>query len=363
MELKDVKTVDHLIRYFALNVDDAFYNREWKKALGIKYSDFIGNHIKHLIGDTRLTNLRTGEVIVIPSGNIVKTYHNWFMRYLRNEIEHSNYVFGVEGANAFYYANDLYEYQGKDEIKEALSFLPNEDIIPKIKHLYRIGLGVLERYKKMYEKRVSREVWDFYSGRFLEHLWDGGTKQWQLDATLNLYEDLRYMVAEFIIQDEFTEHYIWTAYTPVEVVCKEVIQEISEDFTHDTREDEPRTFHWVHNKPLDEVLDLFKPLYPLFANPSEEGFKTAFGGGRISSIQEGILKPSRNNQTAVFYLIYLLVQSNCLKEAEKMGSSMKHLLGTSAEYRKYKSQFVKEDYKLADEKEDLIDQFVKSLGT
>lgn len=72
------------------------------------------------------------------------------------------------------------------------------------------------------------------------------------------------------------------------------------------------TFKWVHPKPLDEVLDLFKPLCPFFANPSAEGFKTAFGGGRISSIQEGILKPSRNNQTAVFYLIYLLVQSNCL---------------------------------------------------
>ena len=119
---------------------------------------------------------------------------------------------------------------------------------------------------------------------------------------------------------------------------------------------------WVHNRPLDQIIEAFEPLIYLFAEGSLEGLKMAFGGGNIYNIK-GCIKPSNRNTTAVRYFIYNLIEQGYIYEVDSMDEVMSVLMGSNGSYRRAKSKFSLGEYSLDKAKDNLILTCINDLST
>jgi len=363
VKLERIKTYEGLILYYLENTPIDTLKWNWEYYMGTNY-----------ITDKQYQSLpveKTEEYKNLAfDANRVDSYHfRYFKKRLQFEIRSSNNfysskAFPVEPDDIQKYVNELTargEYRFMDD-DTVYSTDNSTKLLTTLNGYYVRGLRLLKEVRDMVDKKVDKEVWDYYMNQWDIHFVEEFYSEQETLEALNLQSELLWYAYQYCTE-EYTNYRVWLndlifkVKEPLRVLQK--VQQES-DGIQATPDQQIPSMKWIHSKSLDEALKTLKPLSYLFEESSLEGLKMALGGGNIYDIK-GCIRPSEKNKTKLLFLIYHLIEKGCVEPSDNMDEAIKVLTDTGGSYRRVKYTIDKEYYAPKRGEEDLILTLVNTI--
>ncbi len=340
MKVEQIKTVEDLVVYYLLNESRETLQFFWDFHLGAIY------------------NTDKDFQALIKSGGIRdKDYSKYAFDSMFCDEYHQMYfrlrlLFEIRCHNRFYSTkllpieiDDVENFVQEFGLGEYMflggeTYESEKDLLLYLQRWYSKGLEALGQVKKMSDKGVTKEVWDYYINELdLEFVEEWNNPQEQYEA-INIQKELMWLAYRFCTA-EYSSHRVW--------MLKHIHSFKNPTLLTQEKESNPlpviRSIKWIEHKPIEQALDVLKPLKYLFANGSLDGLKMALGGGNIYDMR-GCIEPSRKNKEKLLFLIYNLILVRCVRESENMEETIQVLTNSSVSYRRYKSDFKSEQYSI-----------------
>lgn len=334
MKIKQIKTVDNLVDYYLSNESRESLQFLWDYNLGIVYNtdkDFEELRQSEQINEDNYHKLAFDSIYC-------EDYHRrYFKLRLLYEVRSHNRIYPKKDSP--YGIDDVQTFVSEFGMEEVM-FLDGEtydsekDLMLYLNRWYSKGLQMLGAVKKMVEKNVSKEVFLHYLLEWdLDFVEEWHTPQEEYEA-INLQKELLWL-AYLICTEEYSSHRVW---------LHKHISSFKNPLA-DKAKPTPviHSMKWVSKTPIEQALKSLQPYAYLIKDSSLEGLKMAFGGGNIYEIR-GCIVPSPKNTEKLLFLIYHLIKSRCVEESESMEETIQVLMDSSTSYRRYKSNFVKEQF-------------------
>lgn len=334
MELEDIKDIQDLITYCLLTIELEQLEAVWRELLGYKYEG----------GDDYDPAYQSAQA----------DYEDYYFR-LRVYFEIQSDI----GENRRLKDGEIQEWVKRNSIVDKKAIW-QPTIADRLFNWYTQGLEFVSQVREMSALNVSQEVFYYYINANLKDAQEEVQKEWQKERLRDLQSQLLALVKRNFMDNPYSDHYVWILkrldeYDDLDLMARK------EQNTQEGTDRHIKTFQWIGNKPLDEVLKHFEPVGRMFTDGSLEGLKMAFGGGNIYDIK-GCIKPSNRNTTAVRYFIYNLTEQGYIFEVDSMDEVMNVLMDSNGSYRRAKSKFVLGEYSLDKAKDDLILTCINNLS-
>jgi hypothetical protein len=358
VKLERIKTYEGLIQYFLENTPIDTLKWNWEYYMGANY-----------ITDKQYQSLpveKTEEYnnLAYDANRVEYYHHNYFKKTIQFEIRSSNKYYSSKAFPVE--PDDVQKWIQELTAREKYLFMDDDTVhsteegsdtklLTTLGTWYAQGLRLLKEVRDMVDKKVDKEVWNYYMNQWDTHFVDEFYSEQETMEALNLQSELLWYAYRYCTE-EYTNYRVWLydlifkVKEPLRILQK--VQQES-DGIQTTPDQQIPSMKWIHSKSLDDALKTLKPLSYLFAEDSLEGLKMALGGGNIFDMK-GCIRPSEKNKTKLLFLIYNLIKKGCVEPSDNMDEAIRVLTDTGGSYRKVKYEIDKEYYAPQLDEENLI---------